>query len=241
VNIVAIIEARMASTRLPGKVMRGIYGRPMLDMMVERVRMARTLDDVVVATTIRQADDQIYNFCKRNSIAVWRGSEDDVLHRVLQAAYQFEADVIVELTGDCPLIDPAMIDKVVGDYMLGGADFVYNRLDPRTPIGMDVRVFSTKALAELNEKTTDPADREHVSLHFWEHPKEYRCRNVFTQLPKWASSLRLTVDTEEDFSVIEKVFFELYPFFGLFDILNLYQEKPELFEDNAEIQQKAAR
>jgi spore coat polysaccharide biosynthesis protein SpsF len=238
------IEARMRSSRLPGKVLKPILGRPMLALMVERLQHARTIDGIVVATTENPSDDPIAKLADELGVGCFRGSEEDVLARVLGAARHYRADVIVETTGDCPLNDPAIIDKVVSDYRIGGADFVSNTLEYSTPIGTDVRVFSTDSLAEIDRISQDPADREHVSLHYWEHPEKYRLRNVKTELPPGATDLRLTVDTPEDFELVRRVFEELYPvkpIFSLADILDLFQRRPELPLINRNIQQKAVR
>ena len=244
-NIVAIIEARMASTRLPGKVLLPAAGKPLLVHMVERLRYCHALDaNIALATTQNDVDGILSYVAKMSHIEYHKGSEEDVMMRVLETAMLFHADIIVELTGDCPLIDAAMVDKVVSDYLLGGADFVYNRLEPGTPIGMDVRVFSTTALAEVAAKTQDPADREHVSLYFWEHPDEYRCRNVYTALPPGAGDYRLTVDTVEDYELVRRIFEELYPYkpyFTLYDIIELLKLRPELAAINRDVKQKDVR
>jgi spore coat polysaccharide biosynthesis protein SpsF len=142
------------------------------------------------------------------------------------------------------LIDAAIVDKVVSDYRMGGADFVSNNLVYSTPRGMDVRVFSTEALAEIDTVSQDPADREHVSLHFWEHPEKYHLRNVSTDLPPEVADLRLTVDTPEDFELVSRVFEALYPrkpAFSFGDILALFEQEPSLVEINRDIQQKPVR
>lgn len=238
------IEARMRSSRLPGKVLKPILGKPMLALMVERLQQARTVDDIIIATTVNSSDDPVVELAEELKIGYFRGSEEDVLARVLGAARAYHADVIIETTGDCPLIEPGILDKVVADYRIGGADFVSNTLEYTTPIGTDVRVFSTEALAEIDRTSNDPADREHVSLHFWEHPEKYRLRNVRTEFPPEVAELRLTVDTPEDFELIRQVYEHLYPenpAFTLADILELFRRKPELPKINQNIQQKAVR
>jgi spore coat polysaccharide biosynthesis protein SpsF len=243
-KIVCIVEARFRATRLPGKVLMPILGEPMLGRMVERLRRARTLDEIVVATVDSPSDDALADYAAGIGVPVFRGSEDDVLDRVVRAAQSRESDVIVETTGDCPLIDPGLIDKVVGDFLIGGADFVSNILPHTTPIGTDVRVFRTSDLAEINEKSTDPADHEHVSLHFWEHLDRYRCRNVECGFPEAASTLRLTVDTAEDLELVRTIYAELYPAnpeFTLFDVLDLFNRRPDLADMNRHVQQKAVR
>ncbi len=241
---ICFIEARMRSTRLPGKVLRTIQGKPMLELMVERVRRAKTIEGVVIATTDQSADDPIVELSEKLSIGVFRGSEDDVLGRVLGAAHAYDADLIVETTGDSPLQDPAIIDIAVSDFLLGGADFVSNIFPYSSPRGTDVRVFTKDSLDEINRISKDPADHEHVSLHYWEHPEKYRLRNVTIPLPKEAASLRLTVDTPEDFRLVELVYAELYPKnpeFTIGDVAELFQRRPELAGINSQIVQKSAR
>lgn len=243
-KIVCFIEARYRSTRLPGKVLKAILGKPMLARMVERLKRARTLDGIVIATTDQPYDDEIVELAGDLSVGVFRGSEEDVLARVLGAARFYQADVIVETTGDCPLHDPAIIDKVVADFRMGGADFVSNTLNYSTPRGTDVRVFTTDALNEINQNSSDPADHEHVSLHFWEHPEKYRLRNVNTEFPPEVANLRLTVDTPEDFELVRLVYENLYPTnpdFTLSDILDLFERKPELPLINQKVLQKQVR
>jgi spore coat polysaccharide biosynthesis protein SpsF len=238
------IEARMRSSRLPGKVLMPILGVPMLALMIERLKHARTIDGIVVATTENDTDDPIAELAEKTGVDYFRGSEEDVLSRVLNAARHFNGDVIVETTGDCPLNDPAIVDKVVSDYKIGGADFVSNTLEYTTPIGTDVRVFSTESLAEIDRISQDPADHEHVSLHYWEHPEKYRLRNVRTEMPPGVKDLRLTVDTPEDFELIRIIFEALYPInkiFSLWDVIDFLNRKPELAKINQNIQQKAVR
>lgn len=243
-KIVCIIEARFASTRLAGKVLMPIHGATMLARVVERLRNSRTIDEIVVATSDNIADDAVEAEAKCISVPAFRGSEEDVLDRVVGAAAAHEADIIVEITGDCPLIDPGIVDKVVGDFLMGGADFVSNIHPHTTPRGTDVRVFRAGDLAEINAKSTDPADHEHVSLHFWEHPERYVCRNVETDVRGEAASLRLTVDTEEDLEFVRWIYCELYsdnPDFTLADVLQLIEARPEMTALNQHIEQKVVR
>lgn len=240
-RIIATIEARLASTRLPGKVMLPILGKPMLERMVERLRGSYLITDIVIATV--EGCYEIIDLAMNIGVGWWGGPEYDLLSRVLGAARCFDADIIVELTGDCPLIDPAMVDKVIADYLLGGADFVANNLEYTAPRGFDVRVFSTEALARVGALTQDAADREHVSLYMWEHPDEFTCRNVRTEGidPRL---YRLTVDTQADYDVICKIFEALYPTkpdFTLFDVIRYLDAHPEVARLNAHVRQKAVR
>lgn len=243
-RIVCIIEARFNATRLPGKVLMPILGEPMLGRMVERLRRSRTIDDIVIATVTGTSDDALAAYSETLGVHVFRGSEEDVLDRVVRAARSQAADIIVETTGDCPLIDPGLVDKVVGDFLMGGANFVSNILPHTTPRGTDVRVFRASDLRDINDSSADPADHEHVSLHFWEHPERYICRNVETDLPEAAASLRLTVDTPEDMELVRAIYAELYganPAFTLADVLTLLDRRPDLAEMNRHVLQKPAR
>jgi spore coat polysaccharide biosynthesis protein SpsF len=243
-RVVCFIEARMRSTRLPGKVMLPILGRPMIVHMVDRLREARLIEDVVIATTDHESCDPIAVMCEERGISCFRGSEDDVLARVLGAARAFDADVIVETTGDCPLHDARLIDKAVADFLLGGTGFVTNIAPYSSPRGTDVRIFTTEALAEVARVSDDPADHEHVSLYFMERHDEFRHRNVVTELGEDAPGYRLTVDTPEDFALVKIVFEALYPAnprFTLTDVLAYLRANPDVARINAEISQKAIR
>jgi len=212
--------------------------------ITQRLKLARTLDDIIVATTDSAADDAVVEAMNRSGIRSFRGSEDDVLDRVVKAAESAGADIIVEITGDCPLIDPGLVDKLVGDFLVGGADFVSNILPHTTPRGTDVRVFRTSDLAEINRTSNDSADHEHVSLHFWEHLDRYTCRNVEMDLPDVVAEIRLTVDTEEDLSLVRAIYQGLYatnPAFSLVDVLDYLNAHPDLLELNRHVGQKPVR
>ncbi len=196
----------MTSTRLPGKVLAEAEGQPMLALMIERLQFAPTLDQIVIATTTNAADDPIEALACKLGVGCWRGSEDDVLQRVLDAARAYDAEVIVELTGDCPLIDPKVVDGAIREYRAVGADYVSNVLTRSYPIGMDTQVFATDVLADVARRTTDPTDREHVSLYIYRHPEIYSLANVSAPREEARPELRLTLDTAEDLAVIRAVF-----------------------------------
>lgn len=236
------IEARMTSSRLPGKVLLPIAGRPALERMVERVRRVRGIDQIVIATTVNATDDPIAQLATSLGIGCHRGSEDDVLQRVLDAAFAYRLDVIVELTGDCPLIDPEVIQAVLSTYCEAGVDYVSNCLNSRTfPLGMETQIFATKVLADVARRTSDAEDHEHVSLYIYRHPELYSLQNHPAPVPFADSSLRLTLDTPADYELIRRVYETLYPGnpeFGLADILALMKRQPELRSLNAGVQQK---
>ncbi|MFH0920127.1 MAG: glycosyltransferase family protein [Fibrobacterota bacterium] len=242
-KIVATIEARMKSSRLPGKVLRPILGRPMLELLVERVRRAKKVDEVVIATVADSSCDPIVEMAQKNGISFFRGSEDDVLDRVLQAALHASADTIVELTGDNPLVDPGIIDRTIECYLESKADYCSSHLNRHLPLGMDVQVFSTAVLKKVSTLTNAQRDREHVSLFIYEHPELFKLVKFESGLKGDYSSLRLTVDTKEDFLLASDIFMELYgrnPVFTLVDILALLKSKPGLFERNKQVVQKKA-
>ena len=240
----ALIEARMTSTRLPGKVLLPILGRPTLELLIERLRRVRGLDQVIVATTVNRTDDPIEALAKRLSAGCFRGSEADVLDRVLRAAQAHGVELIVEITGDCPLADPATIRRVLDTYHLGQCDYASNVLKRTYPRGLDVQVFPTTVLEEVARLTADPVDHEHVSLYIYSHPEKFRLRDVVSGLGEKYAELRLTVDTPEDFALIKAVYEALYPAnpaFGLADVLELIDRRPDLARMNQHIQQKRVR
>jgi spore coat polysaccharide biosynthesis protein SpsF len=243
-KIVITIEARMRSTRLPGKVLKRILGRPMLAFMIERLQRVRQADEIVVATTEDAADDPIVDLARRLGVGWFRGSEDDVLDRVLKAAQSVQADLIVETTGDCPLIDPGIIDQIIATFKSNAVDYCSNALLQTYPLGIGVEVFPVSILAQVAELTRDPTDREHVTLYIYEHPERFRLLNIASGLPPETADMRLTVDTPEDYQLIARIFEALYPVnpsFSLADILDLVGSQPELKNINRHIQQKAVR
>jgi spore coat polysaccharide biosynthesis protein SpsF len=243
-RVVTTIEARMRSSRLPGKVLKPVLGKAMLARMIERLHRAAWSDDIVVATTTHPADDPIVELARALDVRCHRGSEDDVLARVLEAATAAGADLIVETTADCPLIDPGVIDQLVHTFQTNDVDYCANVLAPTYPRGLDVQVFARAVLEDVAERTREPADREHVSLYIYEHPERYRLLNVASGLPDWVGRLRLTVDTADDLALVERVYETLYPrnpAFGLTDLVALFHREPELTEMNRHVRQKAVR
>lgn len=244
-TVIATIEARMTSRRLPGKVLLEACGKPMLELMIERVRRIEYLDDIVVATTVNGTDQPIVDLCRALGVKVFRGSEDDVLARVLGAARANGADVIVELTGDCPLIDPSVATQVVEFYLIHGFDYVSND-HLRTakslaydtyPWGMDTQVFSTAVLARADIETDDPEDREHVSRYIIREPKF--THTIITAPPDLRRpELIFTLDEPADYSVIKSVFERLYsrnPAFSIRDVIALMDADPAAFRANASL------
>lgn len=227
---VATIEARMNSTRLPGKVLKEVCGKPILELMVERLQRCKNLDDIVIATSAHSSCDAIDALARRIGVHFYRGSEEDVLGRVLEAAQFVQADVIVELTGDCPLIDPVIIDQIINEYFAKGTDYCANVLKRTYPAGMDTQIFSTAILQKVDKLTQDPADREHVSLYIYQHPELFSLHNVESDLPDYMKDWRLVVDTSEDFELIRRIFEDNYPekpAFNLVDIRKTLEQHPD--------------
>jgi spore coat polysaccharide biosynthesis protein SpsF len=237
---VAIVQARMTSTRLPGKVLRPIMGRPMLSYQLERVGRARKLDQIVVATTTNAEDDPIVAFCTASGVAVARGSEADVLSRYSAAAQAFDAGIVVRLTSDCPLIDPDLIDLAVGQFKQakGTCDYLSNMLEPTYPYGMAVEVMSASALRAAAAEADSPAEREHVTPFMYWRPERFRLQSL-TMKPD-LSHHRWTVDTPEDFELVSRVLEALYPArpeFHQQDVLDLLGRHPDWVKINSHVEQ----
>lgn len=240
----AIIEARMTSSRLPGKIVLPVLGRPLLELLIERLKRAQSLDGIIVATTSNPTDDIVEQLTKRIGVGCFRGSEDDVLGRVLGAAKKYHVDVIVEITGDCPLIDPEIVEKLIGIYHTGNYDYVSNVLKTTYPVGMDTQIFSTAVLQKVAALTDDPVDHEHVSLYIYEHPELFSLYNVDSDLPEKYQGIRLTLDTREDYELIKTIYESLYPkkpSFILKDILEFLDKREELLNINRHILQRKVR
>ena len=202
--ITAIIQARMGSTRLPGKVLKTVNGRTLLEIQLERVKASKLLNQIVVATSTLEQDQPIADLCAKLGVPCFRGSETNVLERFHLTARQFGADTIVRLTADCPLIDPAIIDQTIKLFQKEKADYAANTVPPETsrfPDGTDVEVFSAAALERAHREASDPKDREHVTFYFWKHGHNFKTAQL-GQPENW-SSYRLTVDYPEDLLVVE--------------------------------------
>lgn len=240
-KIVAIIQARMTSTRLPGKIMKKILDKTLLEYQLERVSRSRLIDEIVVATTVNKTDDVIVDLCKNLNYSFYRGSEDNVLSRYYEAAKHSKANVIVRLTSDCPLIDPDMIDQVIETFIQkqGNIDYVSNTLVRSYPRGMDTEVFSESALYKAYTNAKDISAKEHVTSYIYSNPKEFKLANL--ECVPDLSAHRWTVDTEEDFELIKRIIENLYPVkeeFTFQDCVKLVQENPRWTLLNSHIEQK---
>ncbi len=236
-QVVTIIQARMCSTRLPGKVMMDISGKPVLWHVVDRVKRAKQSGTAVIATTDEAEDQVIVDFAAKDGIPVSRGSQDDVLDRYYRAAQAFQADPIVRVTADCPLLDPDIFDEVVNFYFKDNYDFVSNTHPPTFPDGLDTEVFSFKALERAWHEAQLHSEREHVTPYLYNHPEIFRLGNVTCS--EDLSNLRCTVDEPRDLEFARAVFQRLGMSFGMAQVLNLLREVPELENLNAGIERDA--
>lgn len=237
--VALIVQARMGASRLPGKPLLQVLDKPLLAYLIERLKRVKRASKLVIATTENENDLPIVTCGKNLSVDVFRGSENDVLSRYLAAAREMKADIIVRITADCPLIDPVIIDDAIHGFLQGSCDYFSNVLKRTFPRGMDVEVFSRKALEEANLKAKLPSEREHVTLYIYRHPEHFQIKNF--EREKDDSHLRLTVDTQEDFILIEKMIHALYrnnPHFGLVDMLDLLKKHPDWILINQHIAQK---
>lgn len=241
-KVVATIEARMGSTRLPGKTMLPIFGKPMLQLMVERVKMAKLVDEIVIATSVNKKDDVIELLANELGICCYRGSEDDVLDRVLQAAKNAEADHIVELWGDTVLIDPEIIDEAIKYYLNNNYDCIGTCLEKTFPWGMSLLIFSTKVLDEVSILTMDPSDRENVSTYIYFHPEKYKIGHLPCPPEIKRPEIRLVVDELPDFELITEIFKNFHSKnkikFNTKEIIDFLDANPHLLEINKNVRQR---
>lgn len=242
-RVVAIIQARMSSTRLPGKVLLDLGGRPVLERMIDRVKRSKLVNEVVVATTTDLSDDPIVTLCEQIGTPVFRGSLPDVLDRYYQCARQFKAEIIVRLTGDCPLIDPELIDEVIFGLLDSPCDFSCNRLPPPFtrdfPIGLDVEACTFAALEKAWLNATEKHDREHVMPYLYEVPGRFRVIQLHSDDDY--GYMRWTLDTPEDLSLLREVIRRLggRNDFTWEDVLQLFLDDPELQQINQSVKHKS--
>lgn len=231
--ILAILQARMTSSRLPGKVLRPILGRPLLDRQIERILRSKRIDRLVVATSLNPEDDAIEALCRRLEVDCFRGDLQNVLDRFYQAARQYDPNHVIRLTGDCPLVDPVLVDKLVDFYLAQKCDYASNCQEPTLPDGLDAEVFSFAVLEQTWKEAVLPSHLEHVTPFMRSNPERFKssCYKYHEDL----SHLRWVVDEPEDLEFIRQIYGTLYPDepeFGTEDVLALLERKPELVEIN---------
>jgi len=242
-KIGCIIQARSGSTRLPNKILMKIQGKETLILEVERLLNSDKIDQIIVATTDSSKDDKVESLIKSYAnpkVSVFRGSEEDVLDRYYQAAKKNKIDIIIRITGDCPLIDWEVVNHIVDEFLKGDHDYASNVLTKRTyPRGLDTEVFNFKSLELMWKNCKDKREREHVTTYIRENPNKFKTKNVENK--EDLSNLRWTLDENEDFILIKEIFDSLYPKnnkFNMKDILKFLKNNPNLSNINKHIEQK---
>lgn len=234
--ILAVLQARLSSSRLLGKVMLPLLGEPMLIRQIERIRRSRRIDGLIVATSTDPSDDPLAELCRARNIDCFRGSLDDVLDRFYRAALTLNPDHVVRLTGDCPLADPAVIDAVIDFCVAGDFDYASNALEPTFPDGLDVEVMKFACLRDARNRAGLPSQREHVTPYIYQQPEKFRIGS-YKREPD-ISAMRWTVDEMRDFQFVARIYAALYPAnqaFATDDILAYLTHHPELQEFNSAI------
>ena len=244
-KIIASVEARIGSSRLPGKVLADVNGKPALSRLLDRLHLCETLDGIVLATSVNKGDDAIEDWAASENVEIYRGSEEDVLSRVVEAQRFMGSKIIVEVTGDCILIDPEIIDLGVYTFLENDCDVVSNTWKQTYPMGVDVQVFPFKLLETVEYEIQDQAIREHVSLYFYEHPERYRIIHLLATKRWHAPNYRFQLDYPEDLTFINEVYKRLEPeygnSFGLEEIMALLKREPSLVDINIHCEEKAVR
>jgi len=206
-----IVQARMGSKRFPGKIMKKVNGYPMINHMLNQIKKSKLHDEIIIATSLKKENNIVRNFCKKNKINCFSGSENNLVNRFYLCAKKYKLDTIVRLTADCPLIDPKIIDLCIKKFLSKKFDFVANTSPPNNksyPDGVDVEVFSFKTIKKVNSKCKSKKDLEHVTPYIWRKKKEFRLFRF--NLKKDLSKYRFTLDYKEDFVLIKKILINLY-------------------------------
>jgi spore coat polysaccharide biosynthesis protein SpsF len=239
-----IVEARMSSMRLPGKIMLPAIGKPMLELMVERLKRIKGISNIIIATTVNDTDDCLADFASSFCLGCYRGSEDDVLLRVVQAAQKFDTDIIVEIPSDDPLVDPEISSKVVEAFMerYPEIDLVANDLMETVPVGFYTRAFKRSQLERIEKTTEHPLDRENVEAYFYNNLDQFKHHNIKLDPSFRRSDIRLTLDTEDDYFVIKAVYENIYhrkKDFSLKDIIAYLDANPKIRDTNGNVIQRS--
>lgn len=240
-KIIATIEARMTSSRLPGKVLLQAAGKPMLEHLVNRLRTVPSLDGIALATTVNASDDGLEEFSRQVGIGCYRGSEDDVMIRVIGAAESVGANVVVEITGDCPIIDPQIIEQTIQMFKANQADYVSNAHIKSYPDGMDTQVFRLTTLQRSAAMTDDVLDHEHVTLHIRNHPEIFSQVHLVAPPEIHWPGLGLTLDEPKDYELLKKIIEYFEPTNSLFsclDVVRLLRQRPDWVAINQAVVRK---
>lgn len=238
-SINVIIQARVGSTRLPNKVLKDLCGRPVLWHVINRLKQSKKITKIIIATTTLPEDDAIQKFCEENKINYYRGSSENVLSRYYEAAKKYNAETVIRITSDCPVIDPVLLDEMIADYHTGKADYMSNSLIRTFPRGLDAEIFSFQVLEKTFNEAVKQYELEHVTPYIYQHPELFILKNFANSTDY--SFHRWTLDTEEDYTLIKEIYNNLYTEGKIFlwkDILKLFEKRPELLEINRHIEQK---
>ena len=238
-KISAIVQARMTSTRLPGKVLMSIEGKPMLWHVINRLGYSKKINEIILAIPDTKENDCLEEFAKKEKIRYFRGSEEDVLARYYETAKKFKANVIIRICADDPLIDPQIVDEVIMEHLRSDADYTSNVLKRTYPRSLDVEVMTFQALKKSYQEAKEAPDREHVTLYIRQHPEKFKRTNV--ENSKDLSSFRWAVDEEKDLEFVREIYKRLYQggrIFLMEEIVKLLEKKPQLLEINKNIKRK---
>lgn len=240
-KFVAAIEARMTSSRLPGKPLLKAAEKTMLAHLVERLNLVPSLDSIVLATTVNAEDDVLVSEAKNLDIQFFRGSEDNVMERVIGAASMYGADIVVEITGDCPIIDPGIVEQTINMFKAHDVDYVSNAIVRSYPDGMDVQVFALDTLCQSASMTNDPLDLEHVTLHIRNNSEIFSRVHLVSPPELYWPDLGLTLDEQKDYELISSIieyFAEVNPIFSCLEVINYLKSNPRLVDINKTVFRK---
>ena len=235
-KIIAIIQARMGSTRLAGKVLLKVKNKPILDYVIYRLSKSKKIDDIILAITTSKKDDVLEEYAIKKSVKYFRGSEDDVLSRYYLAAKKYNADYIVRITSDCPFIDPEIVDNIIERHFNEGADYTANILKRTYPRGVDTEVINFEAIKQAYENAETSFQKEHVTPYIARQPEKFKLLSIEAKGKMRRPDIRVTIDTKEDYKLIEKILLHFDNLnFKTEDIIDFLDENPELLEINKHI------
>ncbi len=242
-KISATVQARMGSKRLPGKVLKPILGKPMLALQIERIKQSKLINEIIVATTTKSQDEPIAKLADNLGVNCFRGSEEDVLSRIVGALKAYHAQINVEFMADNPMPDPDIVDGIIDFYLKNKDkyDYVTNGLKTTYPPGMEVFVYSAQIIIDAEKQVRDIAMREYVGPNIYRHPDSYRIHNIEAPDYLYAPEIHLEVDTQEDFEVVSAVYEHFYPKnpkFSLVEIIEFLRNNPHLIEKNRYIERR---
>ena len=240
VPVLAIIEARMGSTRFPGKVFERVHGKPILQIMIERLQFSSEISSICIATSTNPADNEIVKLAQEIGVLVFRGQEDNLLSRVTSAAVLHKFEVVATLTGDCPLLDPFLLDQMIRIFRINDCQFLTNCHLRSYPDGMDIQIVETSALIKANKSTLDPLEQEHTTLHIRRNPQVFKTIHIAAISNEYNPDLGLTLDEREDLELIKAILSNFYPRldFRLREVLEFLSANPRLTLLNSKVKRK---